>query len=144
MTEVNTCAEANVLAMAADRADHLERTVKPALKTGELVVSDRGHDSTYAYNLHRLNRGDPEAWVDSLYSGWNVEPDLTILLDIPVETALDRMSGEEQWANRAHLQAVHEHYRQLATADRFVTVDGMRGPESVADEVADIVEDAWE
>lgn len=131
----------------ADRAEHLHSVVEPALEEGRLVVSDRSADSTYAYQSHRINEsgaepeGGPWAWFDQMYEPWDVEPDLTLYLDISVDTALERCDREEKYENREFLKHVKRNYTTLRGkhADRYVVIDGEQGPEEVARDAADAV-----
>jgi dTMP kinase len=79
-----------LLLMFAARATHLENLVRPALERGAWVLCDRFTDATYAYQGG--GRGVPEAHIDVLadlvHRGF--EPDLTVLLDAPVEIGLAR------------------------------------------------------
>lgn len=82
--------EAETLLMFAARAIHLDNLVRPALARGEWVVCDRFTDATRAYQ--GAGRGVDAAWIESLarqvHAG--LEPDLTLLLDLPVEAGLER------------------------------------------------------
>lgn len=135
----------DALLFCADRAEHLGRTVLPALEAGSTVVSDRGHDSTFAYQAPRLadvsdmDERETRAWLDGVYAPWNVEPDVTLWVDVPVGTALDRMSGEEKWANRSHLERVRDNYELLYDMNptRIRWIDGEQEPERV---LADAIE----
>ncbi|MCY4438879.1 MAG: dTMP kinase [Deltaproteobacteria bacterium] len=94
--------ETELFLILADRAQHVREVIRPAMKEGRLVVSDRFADSTLAYQgygrgmdlelLHRLN----------LVATGGIMPELTIILDCPVEVALARA------AERLGTQAVRE------------------------------------
>lgn len=73
---------------AADRADHLARTIEPALAAGSWVVSDRYLPSSLAYQS--LDR--PMALVDGL-NRWFRLPDVTVFVDVPVQTCLARIGS---------------------------------------------------
>lgn len=81
------------LLMFAARRDHLVRTVWPAIERGAWVISDRFADSTRAYQGH--GHGFPMAQVESLYkvAVGDFAPDLTLILDLPVETGLARAAA---------------------------------------------------
>jgi len=83
-------ASCELLLMFAARATHLDNLVRPALARGAWVLCDRFTDATYAYQGG--GRGLPEDRIDALaalvHDGF--EPDLTVLLDAPVETGLAR------------------------------------------------------
>ena len=87
------------LLLFAARKDHVERTINPALKAGHVVICDRFTDSTMAYQGygHDLGRETVEKLNDLALGGF--EPDLTLILDIPVEEGLKRAvsrGGTEQ------------------------------------------------
>jgi dTMP kinase len=79
-----------LLLMFAARATHLENNVRPALARGAWVLCDRFTDATYAYQGG--GRGVPEVRIDELarFVHGGFEPDLTVLLDAPVEVGLAR------------------------------------------------------
>ncbi len=82
--------EAETLLMFAARRIHLDNLVRPALARGEWVVCDRFTDATRAYQ--GAGRGLDAAWIEALAAPVHagLEPDLTLLLDLPVETGLAR------------------------------------------------------
>lgn len=81
---------AELLLIAADRAQHVERVVRPALAAGRVVITDRYVGSTLAYQ--GAGRGIPEADIRALHalSTGDLWPDLTVVLDAPPELALRR------------------------------------------------------
>lgn len=85
-----------LLLMFAARATHLENVIKPALERGAWVVSDRFTDATYAYQGSA--RGMPVADIEVLERlvQRSLRPDLTLLLDAPVEVALERARQRNQ------------------------------------------------
>lgn len=78
------------LLMSADRAEHVRQVIRPALESGTIVVTDRYADSTLAYQGggRGLDMGQLRAIQDLATGGLN--PDLTFLLDLPVEIGLER------------------------------------------------------
>ena len=114
----------------ADRAEHLEHRVRPALADGTTVVSDRGHDSTYAYQRSRVEDvvPNPWDWFDRMYEPWNLTPDLTLYLDVSVETAMERMDGDEKYETEENLREVQTQYDHLATrlSDRYAVINADR------------------
>ena len=84
---------AELLLMYAARADHLERVIRPALKRGQWVVSDRFADSSRAYQ-GAGGGADPELIerIDRGVVGLD-QPDLTLVFDLPVETGLEAGDG---------------------------------------------------
>lgn len=95
----------------AQRAEHLERTIRPALAGGEWVVSDRFADSTMAYQGygHRLGRR-PIAALYRLVCG-DFRPDLTLILDVPVEIGLARAASRRGTETRYERMDVAFHDR---------------------------------
>lgn len=87
---------AELLSFAADRAQHVEHLIKPALAEGKIVISDRYADATYAYQ--GAGRGFPiekVLQVIELATG-GLKPDLTLFFDITVDEALRRMADREE------------------------------------------------
>ena len=78
------------LLMFAARGIHLENLIRPALARGEWVVCDRFTDATRAYQA--AGRGVSRAWIEDLAQAVHakLQPDCTLLLDLPVETGLAR------------------------------------------------------
>ena len=132
-------AETEILLFTAARRDHLERTIRPALEAGKVVICDRFADSTRMYQ--GLSRGDLRGVVDDLHALMiGTEPDLTILIDMDPGEGLSRAKGRQgveerfedfgedlQQAMRAGFQALAKEY-----ADRFRVIDGAGGVDDVA------------
>jgi dTMP kinase len=136
---------AEVLLMAADRAQHVDEVLLPALQSGRWVVTDRFSASTLAYQ--GWGRG---LATDSLRQvvGWasaGLEPDLTVLVDVPLEVARQRLEP----AGRDRLEGLgsdfHERVRHgfvaMARADEahWVVVDGTMAIDTLAVEIAALV-----
>ena len=140
-------AETEILLFTAARRDHLERTIRPALASGKIVICDRFADST---RMYQGLRGDGlRRMVDSLHDLMiGQDPDLTLLIDMDPETglsrALGRNGGEERFESfgQAMQAQMRQGFLDLARAapDRIRVVDGARAPEDVAAEVARIVD----
>ena len=135
-------AETEILLFTAARRDHLERTIRPALAAGKIVVCDRFADSTRMYQ--GLSRGDLRATVDELHRLMiGVEPDLTVLIDMDpasgLTRALSRKGPEERFEEFGEdLQtAMRAGYLAIAREfpDRFVTIDGNQEIDAVARDV---------
>lgn len=85
-------AETEILLFTAARRDHLEKTIRPALARGEVVITDRFADSTRVFQ--GLTRGDLSATVDRLHDLMiGVEPDLTLLFDLDPAVGLRRATA---------------------------------------------------
>ena len=82
--------QAELLLIFAARAQHIKHVIEPALAQGEWVLSDRFTDATYAYQGGGRNmRISTIEWLENLVQG-NLRPDLTVLLDAPVEVGMER------------------------------------------------------
>lgn len=120
-----------LLLMFAARAQHLDRVIRPALVQGTWVVCDRFTDATYAYQGG--GRGQDQqtiALLETLVQA-GLQPDLTLLLDMPVELASQRVDRRGQQRDRfeqeqqAFFQRVRDTYLERARAcpQRFQVVD---------------------
>ena len=127
----------------ADRRDHIEQQVRPADESGKLVVSDRYADSTRVYQpVSMAGESDDtpfdspwgaKLFIEQTMAHWNYEPDLTLYIDISVDTALERTSGDEKYEKRQFLEKVRENYEALADAEeRIIRIDGEQSKEAVA------------
>lgn len=135
-----------LLLYLAARAQHTERVIRPALEAGDIVICARYTDSTVAYQgygsgfdletIHRMNDFATNCLV----------PDLTLLLDIDVETGL-RRSADADHVNRMERKALEYHKRVregfLAEArlhpERIVVVDASQGIEAVHGRIMRII-----
>jgi dTMP kinase len=136
-------AETEILLFTAARRDHLEKTIRPALARGEIVITDRFADSTRVYQ--GISRGDLRATVDRLHALMiGVEPDMTVLIDLDPATGLDRAVARQGAEQRFEDMGVDLQTRMragflaLAAADptRFAVIDGARDEGAVAADVA--------
>ncbi len=138
--------ESECLLFTAARRDHVERTILPALRRGEVVICDRFADSTRVFQ--GLARGDLAATVDRLHAMMiGIEPDLTLLIDLPATEGLARArartapgeGGEQRFEDMglAFQQRVRDGFLALAAAHpaRFRVIDGAGTPEKVAEAV---------
>ena len=84
---------AETLLMFAARSIHVENLIRPALERGEWVICDRFTDATRAYQGY--GRGMDLAWIEQLAAAvhGDLQPDCTLLLDLPVEVGLSRARG---------------------------------------------------
>jgi len=114
--------DAELLFMFGARAEHLAQKIRPALETGTWVLCDRFTDATYAYQgggrgIERERIQMLEQWVQG-----DLRPDLTLLLDLPVETGLER-AGKRSAPDRFESQASHffnavrQEYLDIAAAE---------------------------
>jgi dTMP kinase len=123
----------------AARRDHVARLIRPALDQGNWVVCDRFADSTLAYQGY--GRGLPLAELQALrrFALGDFAPDLTLILDLPVETGLARAarrSGDAdrfERLDRAFHERMRDGFRQIAAAEpqRCVLIDAVGEVENV-------------
>ncbi len=130
----------------AARRCHLVETIWPALDRGTWAVSDRFADSTRAYQGFAQDLGDDVVVrIYDIVVG-DFAPDLTFVLDVPVETGLTRAIGKEDRYERMG-EAFHRRVRQAfleiaaGAPQRCVVVDADRDVETVAAEIRTIVAD---
>jgi dTMP kinase len=133
---------AELLIFAADRAQHVDELIRPALESGVVVICDRFTDSTIAYqgygrgmSLARITQS-----IDLATNG--LMPDLTVLLDLPVERGLARRYGDlghtlsadlfEREAQEFH-QRVRDGFLALAAAEpsRFLVLDATQPSDAI-------------
>jgi dTMP kinase len=84
-----------------DREAHIENVIEPALRAGQIVVTDRYHGSTIAYQRRDET---PHNYI---------APDLTIYLDVSVDTAVERSSDDSKFEYRDRLETAKERYDDL-------------------------------
>jgi len=114
--------------MAADRAEHVARVVEPALSAGRWVVGDRYAASTLAYQGHGRGMDLEELARLTHFAAGGLEPDLQILLDLPVEAARARSTGTKDRIEHLgddFFRRVRQGYLSLAGADpeHWVVID---------------------
>ena len=127
-----------LLLMFAARAQHLEQLIRPALECGDTVLCDRFTDATWAYQGG--GRGLPAAQIaalEELVHG-DLQPDLTLLLDLPVRDGLaraSRRSASDRFESEsvAFFERVRQNYLERAAANqqRFVVIDAAPQPRKV-------------
>ena len=134
---------AETLLHYAARADHLDRTIRPALAAGRWVICDRFADSTTAYQGY--GHGVSLDVIDSLFKAvvGETAPDLTVILDLPAEQGLQRATGRAGQENRYEQMAVDFHRRLrdgfLAIArrnpQRCAVIDASRALDAVQSDI---------
>jgi dTMP kinase len=141
-------AVSETLLMYAARRDHIERTIRPALERGAWVISDRFADSSRAYQ--GAGGGVSPALLAAMeaYVLENTRPDLTLMLDLPVEQGLERagLRGGPEARFEAKDLGFHQRLRKaflaIAKAEgrRCLVIDAKAAPETVANAVWGAVE----
>ena len=142
---------AELLLYAADRAQHVEEVIKPALRAGKWVLCDRFFDATVAYQGSA--RGQDVKFIQSLNEkvSQGIQPDMTFLLDCPVDIGLKRalmrnlsvLDGQDRF-EKEKLQfheKVREGYLTLARKNkkRFIVIDATRSVEDVEKNISKLI-----
>jgi dTMP kinase len=140
-------ATAELLLMFAARSQLVEEVIKPALEAGQVVVCDRFADASYAYQGGGRELGaQTVAAVERLVLG-DLQPDLTLLFDIPVEQGMQRVAGRGE-ADRFEVESlgfferVRRAYLERASAypERFRIIDASREEEQVWQQVKSVLQ----
>ncbi|MFD8808889.1 dTMP kinase [Streptomyces sp. NPDC059597] len=127
---------AEALLYAADRAEHVDTVVRPALERGAVVISDRYIDSSVAYQGAGRDLSPTEIARINRWATHGLVPHLTVLLDVPPETARERFTEapDRLESEPAEFHArVRSGFLTLAAADpgRYLVVDAGQEPEAV-------------
>jgi dTMP kinase len=138
---------------AADRAQHVEELIKPALDEGKWVICDRFFDATVAYQ--GIARGQDMELIGILNeeATQGIQPDITFLLDCPIHMGLNRalernetqsQKGQDRFEREAldFHRAVREGYLELArkNQDRFVIIDTTLPKDEVEEKIFQHIE----
>ena len=143
---------ADALLFAAARTQHVDAVIRPALARGAVVLCDRYADSSMAYQGAGSQIPMDEMRALQRFATGGLWPDLTILLDLPVEAGLARKSDEVTRFEAYHDVAYHERVRaaflDFAAAEpgRYAVVDATPDPDtvlSVAAAAIDRLADRW-
>jgi dTMP kinase len=131
----------------AARAQFVEQIVFPHLKEGEIVISDRFYDSTFAYQGYGHRQDIKEISPIIRYAAGGLTPDLTVFFDVDVETGLSRRNGTTEWNRMDALphdfhERVRRGYQELVKAEpeRWVTVDANKSIDEVFTDLRQKVE----
>ena len=138
--------ETETLLFMAARNDHVEKVIKPAIEDNKIVICDRFMDSTIVYQGMRSPQARKLGLM--LFEQIGINPDITFLIDMDPEVALNRA------LNRANNEDRFESYginfqRQLrqnfldianTNSDRIKIIDGNRSPQQVATQIIDSIE----
>jgi dTMP kinase len=137
---------AELFLFLADRAQHVKEVILPSLEKGLIVLCDRFHDSTIAYQAGA--RGLDETWVRELchFASEGLHPSLTIFLDIPPELGLKRRSSQLLDKIEAEdlffHQKIRQTYHKIAKREprRFILIDATMSEQEVAGRAIQLVE----
>lgn len=139
--------DTELLLMFAARAQHLDELIKPTLEKGQWILCDRFTDATYAYQgggrgISIARIAELENWVQG-----TLRPDLTFLLDLPVEIGMKRASDRsepdriEQEKN-SFFESVRYTYLELAKAspERYRIIDASQSLDDVQKDIAAVLD----
>ncbi|MFM0051203.1 dTMP kinase [Caballeronia grimmiae] len=138
--------ETEALLMFASRREHLAQVIEPALARGDWVLSDRFSDATFAYQgggrgLPRDKLEALERWVQGGF-----HPDLTVLFDVPTDTASERRSAARapdkfESESEAFFERTRAEYlrRAAESPERFVIVDSTQPIDIIRKRLEDVV-----
>ena len=137
--------ETEALLMFAARREHIAQVIEPALSAGKIVISDRFTDASFAYQgggrgLSLVKLNELERWVQGRPDGSLLQPNLTILFDLPGEVAEARRSkvrapDKFEKMDLDFFERVRQEYLRRAKDDlsRFHIVDATKTPEAIWD-----------
>ncbi|MDK2821795.1 MAG: dTMP kinase [Clostridia bacterium] len=138
---------AEILLYASARAQHVAERIKPALSAGKIVLCDRFTDSSIAYQGYGRQLGPEIVRQINKLATEDLKPDLTILLDIPVEVGVKRRfqnginSDRLEQENIEFHKRVRQGYLKLAAQQptRIKVIDGAKQPEVVWLQIKEII-----
>lgn len=132
------------LLYAADKAEHVDRVVLPALADGTIVLTDRYVDSTLAYQGAGRDLGIAELEAVARWATSELRPHLTIVLDIDPAIGHTRFEGADRIEAEPleFHQRVRQHFLDLAAVDpdHYLVIDAGRTPDEIHDEIRATVE----
>lgn len=143
-----------ILLYAAARAQHVDQVVNPGLEQGHVVICDRFVDSTMAYQGYGRNIDLQVIHHLNALATRGLEPDLTIILDLPVEVGLARVKARsiegqpdrlEQELTEFH-QRVRTGFLKIAEqhAERCRVIDATTSAEVVQSAIRQVIQDKWQ
>ena len=136
-SNIRSPAVVEALLFAADRFDHVENTVLPALKKGQIVVSDRYVYSSLAY---QGATGLELDWIEKM-NKQAIRPDLAVFIDVEPETVVQRLKPKKSVMETLETQRkVRQVYLKFVEKGELVRIDGNKPKKEVAAKLAVIVE----
>lgn len=138
-------AKSELLLNFASRIEHVEKVIKPALKSGKVVICDRFVDSTFAYQGSAMGIAFEEIEKIQKIAIGEFIPDITFLINVSVDEAFARISSRgnnnryEKLGNEFH-QKVYEGFFELAKKNsRINIVDGTQNQQQVFQKILNII-----
>ncbi|MCD6253062.1 MAG: dTMP kinase [Thermotogae bacterium] len=139
--ELTPCIETELLLYLASRAQLSRQIILPALKEGKLVIADRYADSSTVYQGYVRGIGMEKVKELNAFATSGLVPDITFILDIPVEVAVERMKRKSkdrlEREGERFLERAREGYIRLANGEpeRFFVIDAQQNPEDTFREI---------
>ena len=138
--------ESEALLFMAARNDHVEKVIKPAIKDNKIVICDRFMDSTIVYQGMRSPQAKKLSLI--LFELIGINPDITFLIDmdpeIALERALNRASNEDRFENYGinFQRQLRQNFLDIAKkhSDRIKIIDGNLSPQQVAAQIIENIE----
>lgn len=134
------------LLMFAARLEHIEQVIRPGLRAGKWVISDRFSDASFAYQgggrgLSWEKLGQLEQWVHP-----DLQPDLTLFFDVPVEIARQRLANnvsldrfEQEQAEFFERVSAGYHRRVQEHPQRYAVIDASKNLDEVKDKLQEVI-----
>lgn len=141
--------QAELLLYMADRVQHIQEVIEPALQAGKIVLCDRYHDATIAYQGG--GRGLDLSWIQQLEKETVRTPDLTLWFELSVEESQKRLNSRNQATGEENCRIerekqeffikVNQGYREIQQSDpdRFLHIDAEQTIEKIQTQVTAIV-----
>lgn len=132
------------LLFMADRNEHLKE-IKKWLEKGKIVICDRFIDSTFAYQKEHLKIENAEKWLKKIHEPFFIKPDITFLLIIKPEKAIERINNRKliPYENVDFLKKVQKNYLEMAEKEknRFFVINAEKSKEEIVDECYKILKE---
>lgn len=130
----------------AARIEHVEKLIQPALKAGKIVISDRFFDSTIAYQGYGF--GADLSLIEKVkdFAIGNFAPDITFLIDVPVELAFARIHSRstnnryEKLGTDFHRKTREGFLEMAQNNSRFIVIDGTKNIAEIAQKILGFLE----
>ena len=137
--EINPDSITELLLYAADRAQHINEIIRPSLNKGDWVISDRFCGSTFAYQGYGRKLDIKLIKVLETISTQGISPDITFLLDIPVDESIKRRRNRKddrmEKEGREFLSNVSLGFKKLSEAHKWKTISALNSKEEIISEI---------
>lgn len=118
------------LLFAADRMILMDK-IQEAEELGQIVISDRCFYSSLVYQDHKQ-------WISQV-NQYVLKPDMVILMDLQVETALKRCEGKDHFENKVFLEKIRKRYLQLGEKEQFYVVNAENGVNKIHHDIQKLI-----